>query len=81
MNERAKRRDQRYRAWLREILGHLRDGRRRDAAAVIDRVPDGEVRDFCFFLSEHVEADLDQLRREVANHTAEIMARDMPSQN
>jgi hypothetical protein len=50
------------------ILHHLREGNQREAAAVINAVPDEEIRNFCWFLALHVERDLDVLRGEVENH-------------
>jgi hypothetical protein len=63
------------------FLHHQREGRTREAAAVIDALPAEQVRSFAYFCAMHVERDLDQLRKEVRNHTLEIMARDTPSQN
>jgi hypothetical protein len=72
---------ERFGVVLDVILEHLKHGRKREAAEVINALPDAQVRNFAFFLCMHVESDLDQLGREVRNHTAEIMARDMPSPN
>jgi hypothetical protein len=58
---------------LDEIIEHLREGRRRDAAEVINEIGDEEVRDFAFFCAEHVERGLGWLKDEVKERvTAEL---------
>ena len=63
------------------LIHHLREGRERDAAAVIDALPDDQVRNFAFFLAMHVERDLDVLRREVRDHWIELDNVTRPSTN
>jgi hypothetical protein len=54
---------------LDETIAHLHEGRRHDAAQVINEIPEAEIRDFAFFCAEHVERDLDRLRGEVKERT------------
>jgi hypothetical protein len=59
------------------VVHHLREGRDRDAVGIIDAIPDGEVRSFTYFACLHIAQGLNA----IAEQKAEIMARDMPSQN
>jgi hypothetical protein len=59
------------------VVHHLREGRDRDAVGIIDAIPDEEVRDFTFFACLHIAQGLNAIREQ----KAEIMARDIPSQN
>jgi hypothetical protein len=71
----------RYADVLDVVLYHLREGRDRDAAAVVDALPDEEVRSFCWFLALHVERDLGVLRRQTREHWLEMEGALRPSSN
>ncbi len=81
MTDRAKERDLRYHKWLDEIVEHLRESRRQEAAEVINGIPDEEVRNFALYLALHVDQDLDAISRQASEHAKEIHARDTPSEN
>jgi hypothetical protein len=68
---------ERYGPILDTVVWHLKEGRDRQAAEVLNALPDEEVRSFLFFACRHVERDLDLIREQAR----ELTARDMPSQN
>jgi hypothetical protein len=68
---------ERYGPVLDVVVHHLREDRDREAAEIINALPDEEVRDFAFFACLHIAEGLSAIREQ----KAEIMARDIPSQN
>ena len=73
--------DERYANVLTVILHHVRAEDYKEAIAIIDAIPDEQVRDFCFYLALHVERDLGVIKDQARDHMQDIMARDTPSQN
>jgi hypothetical protein len=73
--------DERYANILTVVLHHMRAERYKEAAAVIDAIPDNQIRDFTLYLALHVNRDLGVIRDQARDHMMDVMARDTPSQN
>jgi hypothetical protein len=57
---------ERFGVVLDGILEHLKQGRMREAAEIVDALPDEQVRNFAFFCCQHIEHDLSVLGDESA---------------
>lgn len=68
-----------YRRWLDQIIRALQDRRYKDAARVIDNVPDPHIRSFCFYCALHIDRDLDVFKFQARKEMNEILADDRQS--